>query len=116
MENEKNTHLFYSLIYTFQMQAMFQMGKLKNPMTDKIEKDLDAAKISIDMLDMLADKTKNNTTDDEKRFLEHTVSDLKLNYVDEMDKEKKNKETPEKKDENIIDKEEDTEQKQDEIK
>jgi hypothetical protein len=93
MENDKATQLFYGLIYTFQMQAMFQMGKLKNPMTDKIEKDLQSAMVSIDMLEMLMEKTKNNISDEEKKFLEHTLSDLKLNYVDESNKEQ-SKETP----------------------
>ena len=89
MESEKATQLFYALVYTFQMQAMFQMGKLKNPMTDKIERDIPAAKVSIDMLDMILEKTKSNLTDDEKRFLEQTLSDLKLNYVDETLKDGK---------------------------
>jgi len=86
MEKEKATQLFYTLVYTFQMQSMFQLGKLKNPMTDKIERDLESAKVSIDMLDMILEKTKGNLSDDEKRFLEHTLSDLKLNFVDESAK------------------------------
>ena len=97
MENDKATQLFYGLIYTFQMQAMFQMGKLKNPMTDKIEKDLQSANVSIDMLDMLLEKTKNNISEEEKKFLEHTISDLKLNYVDESNKEKQGEQKHEQK-------------------
>jgi len=80
--------LFMTLVINFQTAAFQQMGKIKNPLTDKIERDLNQAKISIDMLDMLEAKTKNNLSDEEEKFLERVVSELKLNYVDELNKEK----------------------------
>jgi len=86
MVDDKNSQLFFSLIYTFQMQAMMQMGKLRNPLTEKVEKDLDAARMSIDMIEMLKEKTKSNVSDDENRFLYQVLSDLKLNYVEESNK------------------------------
>ena len=89
MADDKNKQLFLSLIYSFQMQTMMQLGKLANPMTGKIEKELDGAQVTIDMLDMLKAKSKGNTTDDESRFLEQVIADLKLNYVEERDKDMK---------------------------
>ncbi len=86
MIDDKNSQLFYSLIYTFQMQAMMQMGKLKNPLTEKVERDLDAARMSIDMIEMLKEKTKSNVSEDENRFLTQVLSDLRLNYVEESAK------------------------------
>jgi hypothetical protein len=86
MENDKNSQLFISLIYTFQMQAMMQMGKLKNPLTEKVERDLDAARMSIDMIEMLKEKSKSNVSEDESRFLTQVLSDLRLNYVEESAK------------------------------
>jgi hypothetical protein len=86
MTQDKNSQLFLSLIYSFQMQAMMQMGKLKNPLTEKTEKELEAAQITIEMLDMLKEKTKGNVSDDEKQFLDQVISDLKLNYVEEKNK------------------------------
>ncbi|MDZ4711020.1 MAG: DUF1844 domain-containing protein [bacterium] len=94
MNEDKNKQLFLSLIYTFQMQTMMQLGKLPNPVTNKTEIEIEGAQVSIDMLDMLKEKTMNNLADDEKRFLEQTVADLKLNFVDESSKPKK--ESPEK--------------------
>ncbi len=88
MAEDKNKQLFLSLIYSFQMQTMMQLGKLANPMTGTIEKELDGAQVTIDMLDMLKAKSKGNTTDDETRFLEQVIADLKLNYVEERDREK----------------------------
>ena len=72
---------------------MMAMGKIKNPVSDKIERNLEHAKIYIDTLDMLVAKTKGNLSEYEEKFLTETLKELKLNYVDEVDKEKKEKDT-----------------------
>jgi hypothetical protein len=90
--DQKNEFLFLQLIMTFETAAWQQMGKIKNPMTDKIERDLSQAQLSIDMLDMIKAKTAGNLTDNEKRVLEKTLADLKLNFVDELEKDRKEKE------------------------
>jgi hypothetical protein len=87
--------LFMQLIIQNQQIAMMSMGKIKNPVTDRIERNLEHAKIYIDTLDMLLAKTKGNLSDYEEKFLIETLKDLKLNYVDEVDKDKKKSE-PEK--------------------
>ena len=86
MAEDKNTHMFLSLIYMFQMQTMVQMGKLANPMTQKIEQEMEAAQVTIDMLDMLKEKTKGNLSEEESKFLEQSLADLKLNFVEEKSK------------------------------
>lgn len=79
--------LFMQLIIQNQQIAMMSMGKIKNPVTDKVERNLEHAKIYIDTLDMLLAKTKGNLSDYEEKFLIETLKDLKLNYVDEADKD-----------------------------
>lgn len=86
MEKERLNQLFYSLVYSLQMQAMINLGKLKNPMTDKIEKDLEAARISIDMIEMIREKSINNLSEEENRFITNSLSDLRLNFVEESNK------------------------------
>lgn len=87
MDNkEKNTQIFMYLVGSFEMSAMMAMGKIKNPMTDKIEKDLTQAQFSIDILDMLTEKTKGNLTEYESKFIQNTLGQLKLNYIDEANK------------------------------
>jgi hypothetical protein len=77
---------------------MMSMGKLKHPVTDKIERNLDLAKVSIDTLDMIKVKTKGNLSTNEERFLDEVIRELKLNYVDEKNKdEKEKKKKPEEK-------------------
>ena len=88
--------MFTQLVLMFHTAAMQQMGKLKNPMTDKIERNLEAAKNSIDLLDMLKEKTRGNLSDDESRLLRQVVQELKLNFVDEKNRpEEKGEPAPE---------------------
>jgi len=93
--DQKNTQFFLYLVSSFELAAMQQMGKLKNPMLDKIERNLQQAQFSIELLDMLKLKTKGNLSSDEENFLEHVLAQLKLNYVEEIEREKKEKQTAE---------------------
>ena len=79
--------LFTQLMYIFYSSAMVAMGKLKNPATDKIERNLEQAKQSIDMLEVIREKTKNNLTDVQNRTLDGLLTDLRLNFVDESNKD-----------------------------
>lgn len=57
------------------------MGLEKNPVTDKLETDLDLARFNIDMLMLLKEKTKNNLDKEEQMFLDQVASDLQLRFV-----------------------------------
>jgi len=46
---------------------------------------------------MLLLKTKGNLSEYEEKFLGETLKELKLNYIDEMDKDKKNTDKPKEK-------------------
>ncbi len=91
-ESEKiGEYHFVQLVLMFQVSAMQQMGKIQNPLTKKTERDLNQAKFSIDMLEMIQQKTKNNLSDSEKKFLDHVLFELRMNYVDEVNKDKEGK-------------------------
>ena len=90
-QNNMNELLFMQLVMQNQQIAMMSMGKLKHPVSDKIERNLELAKISIDTLDMLKVKTKGNLSSYEEKFLDEVLRELKLNYVDEVNKDQKNK-------------------------
>ena len=89
MNDANHNILFMQLVIQNQQIAMMAMGKIKNLVTDKIERNLEHAKIYIDTLDMLQVKTKGNLSEYEEKFLTETLKELKLNYVDEVDKDKK---------------------------
>ena len=86
-EQERSNEYFLSLLFSLSAAAMQQMGKLSNPMTNKIEKNLEQAKISIDIIEMLVEKTRGNLTPEENKLITSTLSDLQLNFVDELKKD-----------------------------
>jgi hypothetical protein len=88
--------LFLGLVHSFQAAAMQQMGKIMNPFTEKMERDLKQARLSIDMLEMLQERTSGNLTGEEARFLTHVLTELRLNYVAELDEDKKQAADPSK--------------------
>ncbi len=83
---EYQKELFFGLILNFQMSAMINLGKIANPVTQTVERNLTEAKRVIDMMNMLAAKTKGNLTDEEDRFLQQVLTELRLNYVNEVSK------------------------------
>ena len=83
---QKNQMLFTELVVMFHAAAMQQMGKIKHPVTGNIERHLESAQNSIDLLDMLQAKTRGNLSAEEERFLKQVLQELKLNYIDEMQK------------------------------
>ncbi len=86
---QKQQALFMQLVLMFHQAAWYQLGKVPNPMTNKVERDLEQARMSIDLLDMLKARTQGNLSEDESRVLEQVLRELKLNFVDELDKEQK---------------------------
>ncbi|OGS27448.1 MAG: hypothetical protein A2297_04315 [Elusimicrobia bacterium RIFOXYB2_FULL_48_7] len=72
------------LIISLSAASWQHLGKIENPITGKVEKSLESAKMSIDILEMLKDKTKGNLSSEEDKLLNNTLADLKLNYVDEL--------------------------------
>ena len=90
--SQNNTQtLFISLVGMFHSSAMQALGKVMNPVTQKIERDLTQAQMFIDMLGMLQEKTAGNLTDDEARLLNHMLFELRMNYVDEVKKDETEK-------------------------
>jgi uncharacterized protein DUF1844 len=77
---------FFQLVASLQAAAWQQMGKIASPITGEIERNLEQAKVSIDMLDMLSEKTKGNLSDEENQLITRALYDLKMNYVDETSK------------------------------
>lgn len=77
---------FLALVMSLTTAAWAQLGKMPHPQTQKIDKDLEQAKMSIDFLQMLLEKTKGNLKPKEHELLSSTVADLQLNFADEVAK------------------------------
>ncbi len=75
--------LFVNLVMIFKTAAFQQMGKTLNPMTGKLDKNLDQARFSIDMIEMLKEKTSGNLSEDLSKLVDSTLLELRMNYVEE---------------------------------
>jgi hypothetical protein len=76
--------LFLHLVAMFQVAAMQQMGKIPNPLTNSIERDLEQAKMSVDMLGMIKERTKGNLSEREEDYLGKVLFESRMNYLDEL--------------------------------
>ena len=80
---------FLTLVMSLASAAWAQLGKVPHPQTQKIEKDLEQAHLTIEFLRMLVEKTQGNLKPKENELLTNVVADLELNFADEAGKEEK---------------------------
>ena len=78
--------LFDQLISSLVHSAWVYLGKIKNPMNDKLEKNVEQASVQIDMLDMLFKRMTGNLSEEEDKYLGHVIHELKINFVEENNK------------------------------
>src|SRR6266446_3753558 len=82
---EMMSALFAHLIMQQSNMAMMLMGKVANPETGQVTKDMEAAKLFIDLLDMLEAKTKGNLSKEEAGLLKQTLMSLHLTFVEAIE-------------------------------
>src|ERR1700740_301842 len=64
-----------------QNAALF-LGQIPNPKTGQGEVNLELAKMFIDQLEMVQEKTRGNLTNDESTVLRNAISNLQMAYVE----------------------------------
>lgn len=72
---------FTSLIFSLSSSALFHFGEIEDPQTGQKKKDLPIAKHAIDTIAMLMEKTKGNLTEEEQKFVNSVLTDLRWRYV-----------------------------------
>jgi len=77
---------FSTFVFSLGTSAMVHFGDFPDPVTKKAERNLEAAKQTIDILGILKDKTKGNLSDEEDRLLESLLYELRMRYVRESGK------------------------------
>ncbi|MFO7871289.1 MAG: DUF1844 domain-containing protein [Kiritimatiellia bacterium] len=82
-ENKENMDkaLFANLIMMLSSSAMQQMGNTPNPITQKTEINLEGAQLTIDMLEMLKNRTEGNLDAEESKMTTDILSSLQMAYV-----------------------------------
>ena len=69
------------LVLSLRTQAEIQLGLMHFGEEEKPEPDLLMARHTIDLLGVLADKTKGNLTFEEQRLLENSLTELRFRFV-----------------------------------
>ncbi len=72
---------FLAYISSLAFQAMIFLGKLPNPGTNQTEKNLRQAKLMIDTLSLLREKTKGNLSQEESDMLNAALYELQMGYA-----------------------------------
>jgi hypothetical protein len=76
---------FSSVVILLYFPALVQLGLVEDPATGKRHESLSLAKRNIDLLDLLRDRTKGNLEDEEQKFLDGVLDQLKLAYLKKAD-------------------------------
>jgi hypothetical protein len=77
--------LFAQLVMQESNMAMMLMGKVAHPETGKATKDLEAARLFIDTLEMLEAKTKGNLSAEEANLLKQGLMSLRMTFVEAVE-------------------------------
>jgi len=72
---------FAQFISGLATQVLITLGEMENPVTGQRQTDLAQAQHTIDLLELLQEKTKGNLTPQEENFVSNALHDLRLRYV-----------------------------------
>src|SRR5919112_420941 len=76
------TQRFIEFVMMQAQNAALFLGQIPNPQTGEGEVNLDLAKMFIDQLGMIQEKTRGNLTNEETAVLRNTLSNLQMAFVE----------------------------------
>jgi Domain of unknown function (DUF1844) len=76
------TQRFIEFVVMHAQNAALFLGQIPNPKTGQGEVNLDLARMFIDQLAMIQEKTRGNLTSEEAKVLSNTLSNLQMAYVE----------------------------------
>lgn len=79
---EVSSALFAHLVMQQANMAMMMAGKVAHPETGQTMRDLEAAKLFIDTLEMLESKTRGNLSQPEQNMLKQTLMTVRMAFVE----------------------------------
>jgi hypothetical protein len=72
---------FPELVQMILMQALIGMNGMQTPDGRTLQPDIEVAKHHIDLLSLLAQKTKGNLTDEEQQLMDAALYELRMRFV-----------------------------------
>jgi len=79
---EEDSSGFETLVSYLSTTAMFQLGLIAGPSGEHIPADMPNAKRTLDLLEVLQEKTQGNLTANESRLLEDVLYELRMSFVE----------------------------------
>src|SRR5437870_4038737 len=76
------TQRFIEFVMMHAQNAALFLGQIPNPKSGEPEVNLDLARMFIDQLEMIQEKTRGNLTNEEAMVLRNTLSNLQMAYVE----------------------------------
>jgi len=76
------TQRFVEFVMMHAQNAALFLGQIPNPQSGQPEVNLELAKMFIDQLEMIQEKTRGNLSNEESAVLRNALSNLQLAYVD----------------------------------
>ncbi len=73
---------FATFVFSLSTQALVHLGEIADPVDGATRVHLDGARQIIDILALLADKTRGNLDEAEQSLLESALYDLRMRYVE----------------------------------
>src|SRR5213593_5023516 len=73
---------FIEFVMMHAQNAALFLGQIPNPKTGEAEINLDLARMFIDQLEMIQEKTRGNLTSEEAKVLSNALSNLQMAYVE----------------------------------
>jgi len=77
---------FSTFIFSLFSSALIQLGDMADPISGTMDPNLTAAKQTIDIIDILKEKTEGNLSEEEGKLLENVSAELKWKYIDTLKK------------------------------
>ena len=72
---------FSALISSLAVQTLVHLGQVQDPLTGEKHCDMERAKHTIGLIEILHEKTKGNLTEEESRLIDDTLYGLRMSYV-----------------------------------
>jgi len=79
---------FTTLIMSFASAAMISMGRVADPATGAVQRNMAIAQQNIDIITLLHEKTRGNLTAEEESLMDQILYELRMVFVEAMKEER----------------------------
>jgi hypothetical protein len=79
-QEQQQTKIFLNFVQTMAQQMLMQLGEMENPFTGQAEVDIQGARYTLELLAVIAIKTKGNLNETETKAINGVIQELRQHY------------------------------------